>query len=292
VGVARDAWTATRQRLGALVHAVDRRLPDRVGRLVRRVADGDIVLSASSLAFYGLISVLPMLLIAFAAVEAVAGREALDAFVDQVSETGPDGTTQFLEQLAGNNGGLTTATLLFTIWPATAYGGGLRRALSRHTGVDEVASGLRGRLLGLGLVLALPVLVLAGIPLMFFLTTLSGDGTLATAFGWTLALGAGGIVGTALATVLYRAFAPGQLRLRETVHGAGLTAVVTAIFSLAFVIYFQVGTIEDRFGGGTIAVVVLIGLWLFVANNLLLAGYEAVLELVEEEDPEPATSDD
>jgi membrane protein len=285
------ASSGVRQRLGVLVQAVDQRLPDRVSRLLRRVADGDLVLSASSLAFYGLISVLPMLLIAFAAVEAVAGRGALDAFVEQVSETGPDGTSEFLEQLAGGNGGLTSATLLFTIWPATAYGGGLRRALSRHTGVDEVASGLRGRLLGVGLVLALPVLVLAGIPLMFFLTTLSGDGALATVFGWTLALSVGGLAGTGLATVLYRAFAPGKLRWRETVHGAGLTAVVTAIFSLAFVIYFQVGTIEDRFGGGTIAVVVLIGLWLFVANVLLLAGYEAVLELVDD-DPEPARSGD
>jgi hypothetical protein len=58
-----------------------------------------------------------------------------------------------------------------------------------------------------------------------------------------------------------------------------VTALVTALFSLGFVIYLEVGDVEARFGGGTIAVVVLLGVWLFVANVLLLGGYETVLEL-------------
>jgi len=36
---------------------------------------------------------------------------------------------------------------------------------------------------------------------------------------------------------------------------------------------------EERFGGGTIAVVVLLGIWLFVANIVLIGGFETVLEL-------------
>ncbi len=64
--------------------------------------------------------------------------------------------------------------------------------------------------------------------------------------------------------------------------GAALTAVVTAVFPLGFVVYLRLGDTEGRFGGGVIAVVLLLGLWLFVANILLLAGYETILELDDE----------
>jgi membrane protein len=282
VGAATSTWDTVKDRATGLVRAVDRWLPDRLSRLARRLADRDILLSASSLAFYGLVSALPLLLIAFAVVEAVAGDDTLRNFADQVSDGGPEGSGEFLDQLVDNGGSFTVVTLLFTIWPATAYGGGLRRALTRHAETSESGSGLRGRLLGLSMVLVLPVVILAGIPLMFFLSTLSGDGALETALGWTVALAAGTVLATALTTTLYHAFAPGSLGFRQTVTGAAVTAVVTAVFSLGFVIYLELGDTEDRFGGGTIAVVVLLGVWLFVANVLLLGGYETVLELEEQ----------
>jgi membrane protein len=275
-------WSAIKERGAAAAHAIDRRLPDRLSGLVRRFADRDILLSASSLAFYGLVSALPLLLMAFAFVELVAGDDTLRAFADQVAESGPEGSGQFLDQLVDKGGSFTFATVLFTIWPATAYGGGLRRALSRHSERAESGAGLRGRFIAIGMVLVLPFIVLAGLPLMFFLSTLSSDGVLATALGWTLALGGGAVLATGLLTGLYAAFSPGSQGLRETLIGAGVTAVVTAIFSLFFVVYLQLGNTEDRFGGGVIAVVVLLGVWLFVANVLLLGGFETILELEEE----------
>lgn len=190
--------------------------------------------------------------------------------------------------MASSGGSLTPATLIFTVWPATAYGGGLRRTLVRHSDDNGgPAPGLQGRLLGLSLVLALPVLVLAGLPLMFFLSTLAGDGPLATVAGWTLALAAGTLVGTLVTTLLYHGFSPGNLGWRASVRGAGLAAFVTGVFSLLFVIYLEVGNTGDRFGGGTIAMVVLLGVWLFVANILLLAGFETVVQLHDDEDGTP-----
>ena len=277
-------WDAVKDRALGIVRMVDGWLPDRLSRLARRFADGELLLSASSLAFYGLVSALPLLLIAFAFVEAVAGDDALRSFADQVAEQGPEGSGQFLDQLVDNGGTFGFVTLLFTIWPATAYGGGLRRALSKHSEGAESGSGLRGRLLGLSMVLVLPVVVLAGIPMMFLLSTLLGDGLVETALGWLLALVAATLVGTALMTALYHAFSPRSLGLRQSLTGAGVTAALTAVYSLGFVVYLQLGDTEDRFGGGVIAVVVLLGLWLFVANILLLAGYETVLELEDELD--------
>jgi membrane protein len=258
---------------------VDRRLPVRLRGVVHRVADSEVLLSASSLAFYGLVSAMPLLLITFAVVEMVGGEDTLQRFADEVSQTGLEGSGEFVDQIVAGGGSLTIATLVFTIWPATAYGGGLRSALSRHADHAEEASGLRGRVLGLGMILVLPLIVLTGIPLMFFLTTLPGDGVVATVLGWAAALGTGAVVVTAVTAALYHSFAPRALGFREAVSGAALTAVFTALFSLAFVFYLQVGDTEDRFGGGTIALVVLLGIWLFVANILLLAGFHTVLEL-------------
>ena len=272
-------WASVKDRAIGIVRVVDGWLPDRLSRLVRRFVDRGLLLSASSLAFYGLVSALPLLLIAFAFVETVAGEDLLRSFADQVAEQGPEGSGQFLDQLIDGGGTLGLVTLLFTIWPSTAYGGGLRRALSRHAEGSESVAGMRGRLLGLGMVLVLPVIVLGGIPMMFLLSTLAGDGAVETALGWTLALAAGSLVATALTTALYHAFSPPSLGLRESLTGAAITAVVTTVFSLGFVVYLKLGDTEGRFGGGVIAVVVLLGVWLFVANILLLAGYETVLEL-------------
>ncbi len=282
----RPAWqAAVRDRAHATLTALDRWLPVRVTELIRRIADRDLLTSASSLAFYGLVSALPLLLITFAVIETITGDGTLQRFAEQVSESGPEGTGQLMDQLVASGGSLTVATLVFTLWPATAYGGGLRRTLSRegHERSDW-AAGLRGRLLGLGLVLALPALILAGLPLMFFLITLGDDGPMATFLGWSLALGTGAVVGTLLTTALYHAFTPGELGVGESLRGAAMTAVVTGIFSLLFVAYLKIGNTGERFGGGTIALVVLLGVWLFVANILLLAGHETVLQLHERDD--------
>ncbi len=282
----KERWEWVKDRGSGILRTVDGWLPDRLSRLAHRFTDRGLLLSASSLAFYGLVSALPLLLIAFAFVAAVAGEDSLRTFADQVAEQGPEGSGEFLDQLIDGGGTFGFVTLLFTIWPSTAYGGGLRRALSRHAEGDESASGLRGRLLGLGMVLVLPVVILGGIPMMLLLSTRGGDGAAATALGWVLAIVAGLLVVTVLTTLLYHAFSPESLGLRQSLTGAAVTAAVTAVFSLGFVVYLQLGDTEDRFGGGVIAVVVLLGVWLFVVNILLLGGYETVLELEEESEAE------
>ena len=276
--------TSARERGQAGVAAVDRWLPRRVRGVLHRIADRDVLLAASSLAFYGVVSALPLLMLAFAAVEFVAGGDTLASFADRAASSGPEGTGAFLEPLVASGGTLTVATVLFTLWPATAYGGGLRRALthSTDTGAEEAASGIRGRIGGVSLVLVLPVLVLAGIPMMFVLSTLAGEGLWGLVLGWSAALVAGGLVATVLVALLYQAFTPASLGWRDTISGAVISGYATAVFSLLFVIYLGLADIEERFGGGATAVVVMIGLWLFVANIILLAGYQAVLELDEE----------
>lgn len=261
--------------------AFARQLPPGVSRIAERIAGRELILEASSLGFYGLVSALPMLTVAFSIVGLVAGEETLQQIAQQAEENGPAGVGRILEQVAESSGALSIAAVLFTVWPATAYGGGLRRALSRATGDDTTAPALKGRATAVGLVFALPILVLAGLPLAALLTTLGDDGLVGTLVGWGVALGAGTAALTLVLSALYHAFSPEDLDWRDTLKGAAITAVVTTVFSIGFVIYLQVGDIEDRFGGDVIGLIVMLGVYLFVANALLLAGFEAAAELDE-----------
>jgi membrane protein len=265
----RDRWVS-----------VARRLPPGINRIAERIAGRELLLEASSLGFYGLVSALPMLTVAFSIVGLVAGEETLQRIAQQAEENGPAGVGSILEQLVESSGALSVAAIIFTIWPATAYGGGLRRALSRATG-DENAAALKGRATAIGLVFTLPVLVLAGLPLAAFLTTLGDEGVVGAVLGWGLAVGAGTAVLTLVLSGLYHAFSPEDLEWRDTLRGAAITAVVTTLFSVGFVLYLQIGDIEQRFGGDTIGLIVMLGVYLFVANALLLAGFEAAAELDE-----------
>lgn len=269
-----------------------RRLPPGVRGLAERIVQREILLEASSLAFYGLVSVLPLLTLTFTLVGAVVGEDSLRQFADQAEESGPAGTGQLFQQVLENSDTMSWAAILFTIWPATAYGGGLRRAFERATrGGDDLAPAVKGRLTAVGLVLALPVLVLAGLPLVALLTALGDDGLAGTILGWGLALvvGAGGL--TLVLTALYHAFTPAAMSWRHTLRGAAVTAVVTTLFSVGFVAYLRLGEVEDRFGGGTVGLVVLLGVYLFVANVLLLAGFEAVSALEDRERGADGTGD-
>jgi membrane protein len=259
---------------------VARRLPPGINRIAERIAGRELLLEASSLGFYGLVSALPLLTVTFSIVGAVAGEDSLRQLAQQAEDNGPAGTGEILQGLLENSDGLSWVALVFMIWPATAYGGGLRRALSRAS--DESASALRGRATAIGLVFALPVLLLAGLPLAAILTALGDDGLAGTLLGWGVALVAGVTALTLILWVLYHVFTPDELDWKDTVRGAALTAAVTTVFSIGFVAYLRLGNVEDRFGGATIGLVVMLGVYLFVANALLLAGFEAAAHLDEE----------
>lgn len=252
------------------------RLPPRLRQFTERLADRKLLLAGSSLAFYGLVSVMPLVLMAFAAVDALLGPEALQ----QLRAGAPSrGANLFIGQLTHESASFSAATLLFALWPATAYGGGLRRALREMAGDDEDLPGLRGRGRGLLMVLALPLVVLAGVPVTYGLTGLTGSGVVATVLGWLIALAGGTAIGTVVLTGLYRLFSPVRLELRATAVGAALAAAATALLSLAFVVYLRFGASVDRFGGPVIGMVVLLGVWLFASNVVLLAGFTAGQQL-------------
>lgn len=253
------------------------RLPPSGRRVVRRLWTREVMLAGSSLAFYGLVSALPLALLSLAAVEAVVGRQAVQQLSQQASASPGSGVGTVLSELARAAAAPGWGIVLLALWPATAYGGGLRRAFIEARGEREPLPAIKGRIMGLLLVLLLPIVLMAGIPLSFALSRLGGEGLLGTLAGTVLALVGGGLVATLVATLLYQAFTTADFGWRTTVLTAATVGGATSLMSLGFAAYLRLADLEQRYGSGVLGLVLVVAVWLLAANVLLLAGYHALL---------------
>lgn len=259
-------------------------LPPRSQAVARRLVDRRILLAASSLAFYGLISVLPLALLAIAFTQATLGQDAVQQLSEASDTTGQQGGPQLIRSLSRGARSLSAGVFVAALWASTAYGGGLRRALREFSPRDEKLSGLRGRFLGLGFVLALPAIVYLGVPAAFVLTRVTGQGPAATIAGWGLALLAGTAGATVVLTLSYRAFTPEDRSWSALAKGSSVTAGAIAFASLLTVVYLRFSGVEQRYGNPVIGLIIVLGVWLLVVNALVLAGYHAIIEIESRED--------
>ncbi|MCA1846397.1 MAG: YihY/virulence factor BrkB family protein, partial [Actinobacteria bacterium] len=176
---------------------------------------------------------------------------------------------------------LGVGALVALLWPATAYGAGLARAFDRLCpGKDQDAKGLRGRALALGLVGVMPALVLVGLVASYLGTSLVGHGVVARVGGWLLALVFGFVASGTAGIAIYKLFSPRPVRGPGLLRGGGVAGASISLLSAAYAVFLQFGTdFEHRYATSGLAAVVLLGVWLFLANALLLVGYQVALEL-------------
>ena len=254
------------------------RLPPGPARVVARLLDRQVLLAGSSLAFYALVSALPLTLLSLTLADDLFGPEAVRQVSQQLTASEARGAGRMLMDVSSAAQSPSWVIYAFVLWPATAYGGGLRRAFMEANGDRETLPGLKGRAIGLLLVLVLPVVLIGGIPLTFVLTRLAGDGLAGTLVGVALAVVGGAVTGTLLNTLLYHAFTSEDLGWRRTVPTAALVATLTALMSLGFVVYLRFADLEQRYGSEVLATVLLLGVWMLAVNVLLLAGYHAIVE--------------
>jgi membrane protein len=250
----------------------------RAGRARSAVAaarDEDVFLYAAALAFYGLISVAPLVVLGLWVTSLVAGPVRVHEAADELARLSPEalGADRALERVADLGTGLGLLALAAALWPATAYGTALAGVLDRVGGRRQPA-GLRGRGAALLLICLTPVLVLAGLVASYLGATAVGGDAAEDAAGLSLAFLFG--FGAAFVTVafIYRTFphtAPGW---PATARGALVAAGAIAALSAGYVAYLRFGAnFESRYASHALAAVVLLGLWLFAANTALLLGY-------------------
>ncbi|MCG8922996.1 YhjD/YihY/BrkB family envelope integrity protein [Lentzea sp. CC55] len=242
----------------------------------------DLLLWAAGLTFFSALGLVPLLLLALRGVALLFGQ---DLVVDGARALGgalpeahdPTGALVGLAEAA------TTAPwplLAASLFPASLYGEGLRRALVQAAGEHVTKwTGWAGRIAFLPVLLLAPLLV--ALPLAFA----SVVGPLYEAGGWSTVLGVVlsfhlDMVPICATVALVFAFVgPVALPVRTVLAaGVGLGAVLTG-FLHGFAVFLAI-PVDWAIPYGGLAVpggVAALGLWLFLLHGLLVFGYRITL---------------
>jgi YihY family inner membrane protein len=272
--VASKARGATRR-----VDRLESKLPGPVRTVFEKSRDQDVLLFASGLAFYALVSVVPLAIFVIWVTSLIAGDQRIHAFAAELKRVAPKNVDVggFVQRVAGLGTSLGVPALLTALWPATSYGAGLRRAFDRLSPKrQKELKGLKGR--GLALVVLLPIFVLGSILGSYAGTALLGHALWERILGGALALVIG-FAGTAIATgLIYRIFPPERMAWKQILKGTIWSASTISLLSLGFTVFASTANFQDHYGTAGVAAIVLLGVWLFLANALLLVGYRVALD--------------
>lgn len=247
---------------------------------VERAREDEILLHASSLAFYALVSFAPIVVVSLWLMSLLVGDQEVKDLASKLRDVAPKqvGADEALERVAELGTRVGVPAVAAALWPGTAYGGGLKRALEHISPARrEDFRGMRGR--GLAILVLLPVFVLGGLLTSYLGTALVGGSGAVAAVGWIV--GAVGVFLFVSATValIYRIFAPEDLSPAALARGAAACATGVALLSLAFTVYLRVGAdFQERYASSGLAAIVLLAVWLFLSNILVLIGYQVALD--------------
>ncbi len=259
---------------------VERWLPGPVRAIVSRARKDDILFHSAALAFYATVSLVPLVLLVLAVVSLVLGDQRVQQLSREIGRVAPKelGADKLVTQIADTATRVSVVAFITGLWPATSYGAGLVRAFDELSPTkDRAHEGLRGR--GLLLVILLPVFVLGALLGSYVGSQALGSSTLGRVVGGVLALVTGSLGGAAGLALIYRIFPPEHIGWRGVLKATAITAASLAVISLAFVLYLALGAdFQEHYATSGLAAFVLLAVWLFLANVLILVGYKIALE--------------
>ncbi len=257
---------------------------DRTVTVVRGVADGvqsdRITFIAAGLAYYALISLVPLLLLALVVTSIFGDTALVDAIVVEATRTLGEGVGSVLAEAltgAAGRGGATVFGLGVLLWSGLKLFRGLDIAFSDvygNPGPESIGEQLRNAAVTLGAVgVGVAATVVVGV-------VIAGLGIASFLAGYD----ALGLVGTAtLVVTLTVAFLPiyyllpgTEMSLREAIPGAAFAAVGWTALQTGFRIYASVAGSYEAYGllGGVLLLVT----FLYFGGLVLLLG--AVLNAV------------
>ncbi|WP_175484195.1 YihY/virulence factor BrkB family protein [Modestobacter sp. DSM 44400] len=237
----------------------------------------EFVTTSSSLAFYALISLPPMVLLGFWIAGWFIDESTLADLGTEVDSRSPDqlpaaDVLRALIEVAARTGPVAAVA---AIWPATTYGAALARAF---TAVAPQAQrrirGWRGRLLALVLIATVPLVVFSGLAALYLVPQVVGQGRLLTV---ALVAGALLILGVMIG-LLYSLFRLRETGIGDVVVGAATATGLVSVTTAGYVLYLQYADFTERYGATGLATAVLLGLWLLLGNAALLVGYRLMLK--------------
>ncbi|HEX2031896.1 MAG TPA: YhjD/YihY/BrkB family envelope integrity protein [Actinomycetota bacterium] len=256
-----------------------RRLPPPLRRAIEDASGQDIPLHAAGLAFFALVSLIPLTIVAMWVASLVAGEGRVERLAQALAAIAPRnlGADRALIRVAELGTSLGVVAIVAALAPATAYGSGLARAFRRLSPKDppEELRGVLGR--GLLLLVVVPLFVL-GTMLAAFAATSLFEEALLRALGWVLALALAFLGGGLAAALIYRVFPPEALPWRAVLRGAAVSGAGVALLTVAFAAIVGLGAdFTKYYAMSGLAGIVLLATWLFVANAALLTGYRVAL---------------
>ncbi len=261
--------------------AVRERLPDRLARVFDYLRDEDVLMISAGLAFYALVSVAPLVIIALWVTSVLVGDDAVQRTGEELARLAPRklGVDKAFKQVSETGSHIGLWAVAAGLWPATSYGAGLARAFNRVSDEARELPGLKGRALAFLLMGALQVVVLAVLAGVLMGPRLLGEGLAAKVGGWAIAVALGFLSIAAMTGLIYRVFAADSRSWQGVAIAAATVAAGITLLSIAYVAFLQVGAnFEQRYASSGLAAVVLLAVWLFLANALLLVGYRLARE--------------
>lgn len=270
----------------------------RAREVLARIKSGfgreDTALIVGGLTFYSAIAVVPLLILTIWSATVITSPEWVAARFSEVARLLPDalGARAAVDGLAAAGIGASMLHLAIAVFPATFYGEGLRRAITRLSPADESFTGWRGRLAMLPFVVAAPVLLVCFLATAQVLTEYTTGGGVGAMVGrvfigfnclWLLlAVPLGWI---------YRVITPHPVRWGPLIGGSLVTSSIVAGFVWGFVLFLAIPVdLGAPFGGLTViggGVAVL--LWMFLFHVLVLAGWLVTTALDPRTDPPVGT---
>lgn len=259
---------------------VRRRPWDLFQRARRSVAEAradDAFLYAAALAFFGLVSVAPLVVVALWVTSVLVGDAHVQEVGDDLARLAPPdlGVEVALERVADLGTTVGLVAVAAALWPASAYGTALVRVFDRLDG-ERNSSALRGRGATLLLIGLVPALVLGSLAAGYVGAAALGDTAVEIMIGLALGLASSFTATVATVGVIFKVLPQHPPSWPATIRGSVVAAGGIATLSVAYVAYLRLGAnFGQRYASDALAAVVLLGVWLFASNIALLLGYRA-----------------
>jgi membrane protein len=261
----------------------------RVGReLVRGIGrsypDSDLALWAAGATFFGIIGVVPIVLVSLRLAAALVGADVVTEGVAVAVAGIPQGhgTPEALRTLTATALHMSPLQTAIVLFPASLYGEGLRRAfLQLSPASPNKFTGWSGRLALLPIVAVAPMLVLALLAAGPVVSPLYIAGGSKLVLGVVIAFHVTFVLLWIALLLLYRLVGAGRVGTRALVLGSFAAGSVIAGFLQGFLLFLAIPVDWSLpFGGLPVfGAVAALALWLYLIHVLVLVGYRLTLTL-------------
>lgn len=230
--------------------------------------------AAATLAYYGFLSLMPLLLLLIFLLGWLA--ESSDAVLRALSGLLADLFPAFDDKILGELAVLAeqrvwgAISFFFVLWSMTPFAGAARHAIVAIFKGEHRPAFFREKPVDLAVVLALMLLFIALTVGRLFLV--SHDGSAAPWLAATRMLLAGALA-VAVVVVFYKAFAPVRLRWREAAAGAVVALALLAVIRPLFALLLQYNP-NYGYAFGSLKAIFLLIVWVYYTFAVLLFGAE------------------